>query len=697
MTELSQETLEQANRSVEALEGQRHFEKSQWQFWLFSIVAFSWSVFQLYVALEPMNSTMVRSVHLAFALFLAFLTYPFLKSMADNSGKASSNNPAIWVDYLLILIATLGALYIYWDYEGLAYRSGDYLDRDVIVAVITTILLLEASRRVIGPALAIVAIVFIAYDLFGPYMPEMISHKGASLHKLSGHLFLTTEGIFGVPLGVSAGFVFLFVLFGSLLEKAGAGEYFIRLAYAMLGKYRGGPAKASIVASGLTGIISGSSTANAVTTGTFTIPLMKKVGLPGHKAAAVEVAASTNGQLMPPIMGAAAFIIAEFLGISFVDVIFAAFIPAFVSYFALFYIIHLEALKLGLKGADPAELPPRWRTFISGMHFLIPIFFLLYTLIILQESVISGAFNAVMLMLLLMAVQHPLFRLMRKEPIQKEDLTRGFTEIFYGMVSGARNMIPIALATAVAGIVVGSITLTGIGQVLTEVIETLADGNILAILVLVALCSLILGMGLPTTANYIVMASLTAPVIMTLSVDNGFLIPALAAHLFVFYFGILADDTPPVGIAAYAASGIAKSNPIQTGIQGFTYDMRTAILPFMFFFNPTLILISGVDPLMPESPSGWVWIEDPLQIAMIFVTATIGMFAFGSLTQGYFLTKTRIYERWLFLPIIPLMFLPQMTADFIGYGSLYVSYLIGLAIYVAIYFMQRGRVEDSPF
>ncbi len=667
---------------LETLEGQRDIGKSTKLYMFVGLVAFSWSLFQLYTAFVPTNSTMVRSIHLSFAILLTFLLYPANKSM-------TKKGVVVWYDYVFAIVGALGALYIFLDFEGLAYRPGAYFSRDIVVAVITTLILLEASRRVIGKALAIVAIAFLTYDYFGPYMPEVIAHKGASIQKLAGHMFLTTEGIFGVPLGVSAGFVFLFVLFGSLLERAGAGEYFIKLAYALLGGYKGGPAKAAVVASGLTGIISGSSTANAVTTGTFTIPLMKKTGLPAYKAAAVEVAASTNGQLMPPIMGAAAFIIAEFLGLNFLDVIYAAFIPAFVSYFALFYIVHLEALKLGLQGERKENLPPKMATFLSGIHYLVPIFFLLYTLIVLRESVMSAAFNAVMFLLLLIVFQRSFVRYFKDRRIVLSDFAEGFTDIYHGMVSGAKNMIPIALATAVAGIVVGSITLTGIGQVLTEVIEMLSNGNILIILLLTAVTSLILGMGLPTTANYIVMASLTAPVIMHLAHDNGYLIPTIAAHLFVFYFGILADDTPPVGIAAYAASGIAKSDPIKTGIQGFTYDMRTAILPFMFFFNPTLILISGIDPLSPSNAEGWVWITNPFEVALIFVTATLGMFAFGSLTQGYFIKKTNIFEKIGFLLIVPLLFLPELCAEYLGYGNKYISYLIGVVFYVCIYFSQK--------
>lgn len=684
----NKEESEAEEKLIADLEGQRDFDKHQWQYWLIAIVAFAWSSYQIYVAISPVNAVFVRSVHLAFAVFLVFLIYPMQK-------KAEQKRNITWYDFVLAAIGVAGALYVYVDYFGLSDRPGAYLMRDIVFAVVTIVLLLEASRRALGFALSIIVIVFLIYDYFGQYMPDMISHKGASIAKLSGQMYLTTEGIFGVPLGVSAGFVFLFVLFGALLERAGAGEYFINLAYSLLGKYRGGPAKASVAASGLTGIISGSSIANTVTTGTFTIPLMKKLGFPKHKAAAVEVAASTNGQLMPPIMGAAAFIIAEFLGLSYTDVVMAAFIPAFVSYFALFYIVHLESLKLGLQGEDPANLPKRWDTFIRGIHYIVPIFFLIYTLIVLRESATSAALNAIIFMMLIMVVQKPIFALILKEKVTKDVLLEGFVDIFHGMVNGAKNMVPIALATALAGMVVGSVTLTGIGQVMIEVIEELSGGYIVLILVLTGVTSLILGMGLPTTANYIVMASLTAPIIMTLAFDNGYLIPAIAAHLFVFYFGILADDTPPVGIAAYAAAGIAKSDPIRTGIQGFTYDMRTAILPFMFFFNNELILIREVSATDPDDPTGWVWITNPVEIGVIFLTAVIGMFAFSSATQSYFIAKVNTLERILFLAIVPCMFLPKYVTGWLNLPHEYMSWVLGIGIFIGIYFMQKLRIKGG--
>ena len=688
LSELQQEQANETDAVVNELEGQRVFGSNQYEFWLISIIALAWSLFQLYIVIEPMNSTISRSIHLSFGMVLAFLIYPMMK-------KPYFLTKIRWFGYTFATIGLVTASYIAVNYNEISLRPGNYTEFDIIIAVVAIIILLEAGRRVLGLALSIIAIVFLAYSYLGPYMPELIIHKGASLNKLAGHMYLTTEGVFGVPLGVSAGFVFLFVLFGSLLDKAGAGEYFINLAYALLGKFRGGPAKAAVVASGFTGIMSGSSIANTVTTGTFTIPLMKKTGFRPEQAGAVESAASTMGQLMPPIMGAAAFIMAEFLGMAYSDVVIAAFIPAFVTYFALIYIVHLEALKLGLKGMNPDELPKKWKTFVQGIHYLIPIFFLLYTLIVLRQSAASAAFNAIMLLMILMVIQHPFRAMLAKEKITKEIWLSGFVDILAGMISGAKNMVPIAIATALAGIVVGTITLTGLGQVLLEVVETLADGNIYAILILAALISIILGMGLPTTANYIVMASLTAPVILTLAADNGFLVPAIAAHLFVFYFGILADVTPPVGLAAYAAAGIAKADPMKTGVIGFIYNIRTALLPFMFFFNPELLLISGIDASNPNDPIGWVWITNPIDIAVIFITAFIGMIAFSCATMGYFLTKTNILERVLFMTIVPFMFLPKIMESNLSLGDHHLSYLIGIGIFAILYLIQKARVRKE--
>ncbi len=682
----TEEELRKDEELVEKLEGQRTLKEGTWQYWLIAVIAFAWSAFQIYVVITPINSVFVRSIHLAFALALAFAMYPMFRTQ-----KTMTTIP--WWNFLIGPAAVISTLYIVYAYDDLNARSGAWENIDVFMGIVGMILLLKAARRSLGMALPVIAVIFILYDYLGPYMPDLIAHKGASVNKIIGQMYLTTEGIFGVPLGVSASYVFLFVLFGALLERAGAGKYFIDLAYALLGKYDGGPAKASVAASGMMGIISGSSIANTVTTGTFTIPLMKRLGFPGYKAASVEVAASTNGQLMPPIMGAAAFIIAEFLGLAYTDVVMASAIPAFVSYFALFYIVHLEAKKLGIKGEDPSKLQRAFDVFKTGIHFIIPIFFLMYTLIILRQSPQMAAFNAIMFMMLIMVLQHPILAIMEKRALDNEVWIRGFKDIGHGMINGAKNMVPIAVATGVAGIVVGSVTLTGIGLILSEVIEDISGGYIVAVLFFTAVVSLVLGMGLPTTANYIVMAALTAPVIMDLSASLGYVIPAIAAHLFVFYFGILADDTPPVGMAAYAAAGIAKSNPIRTGIQGFAYDIRTAILPFAFFFNNKLLLIAGVDAMDPNDQSKWQWITNPGEIGLIFITAAAGMFAFSSATQSWFLTKTSGIERVMLFAVVPFMLIPNIMAEKIGLGSEYLAYAIGAAIYFAVWFMQKNKIK----
>lgn len=682
-----EERLDDA-KLISEFEGHRDFESNTWQYWFVAAVAFCWSLYQLYIVIDPGNSAHIRAIHLAFGIALAF-------SMHAMSRSPKLKSVITWYDFLIMIVGVAAILYQWYAYKDLAMRSGAWTQTDIIVGVATILVVLEASRRVMGLPLMLAAVLFLLYDYFGPYLPDMIAHKGASINKIMGQMVLTTEGIFGVPLGVSASFVFLFVLFGSLLDRAGAGEYFIKVAYTILGKYDGGPAKAAVAASGMFGMISGSSIANTVTVGTFTIPLMKRLGFSSHKAAAVETAASVNGQLMPPIMGAAAFIMAEFLGLDYTDIVFAAFIPAFTCYAALFYIVHLEAKKHGLKGEDPSVLGRTWPIFIRGIHYLIPIFFLIYTLIILKQSAQSAAFSAIMFLMIIMVVQKPFKAFLNKEKITLPLILEGFADIGNGMVMGGKNMVSIAAATAVAGLIVGSVTLTGIGLVLAEVIDNLSGGYILGVLFLTMFVSLVLGMGLPTTANYIVMASLTAPIIMELSANNGYLIPIIAAHMFVFYFGILADDTPPVGMAAYAAAAIAKSDPIVTGWQSFIYDMRTALLPFMFFFNNELLLIGGVDPSDPNNASKWQWITNPFEIGLIFGGAVLGMFAFTSATQSFILTKINTIERICLVVVIPFLMLPKLMAAKLGLPSHYISYAIGLSIYGFIYLNQRIKYKKQ--
>ncbi|PSW00880.1 TRAP transporter permease [Photobacterium lipolyticum] len=689
-------------------------------------VPLCWSLFQLWYAsplpfifnFAILNDTEARSVHLAFAIFLAFTAYP--------ARKHSSRDRIPAIDWLLALVGSLSAGYIYLFYSQLAERSGAPTQIDIIVAVCGMILLLEATRRALGPPLMVVAAVFLLYTFGGPHMPDVIAHKGASLNKTMSHMWLTTEGVFGVALGVSTSFVFLFVLFGAMLERAGAGAYFIKVAFSLLGHMRGGPAKAAVVASGLSGLVSGSSIANVVTTGTFTIPLMKRVGFSGEKAGAVEVAASTNGQLTPPIMGAAAFLMVEYVGISYVEVIRAAILPALISYIALLYIVHLEACKAGMTGlprrykptiaqsllsfvgtllglivisgavyygigwtkdafgaaATPIigvlilvayvalikvsanyqdhamenpdeellEVPEPGPTIKSGLYFLLPIVVLVWCLTVERFSPGLSAFWATVFMIFILLTQRPLLAMFNKEKTLRDAAREGVDDLLESLVSGGRNMIGIGVATAAAGIVVGVVTLTGIGLVMTDFVEFISGGNIMLMLLFTALISLILGMGLPTTANYIVVSTLMAPVIVTLGAQSGLIIPLIAVHLFVFYFGILADDTPPVGLAAFAAAAIAKSDPIRTGIQGFTYDIRTAILPFMFIFNTQLLLM--------DIDSWW-------HLTLTIVSAVLAMLTFSAATQGWWFTKTKWWEVALLLLITFSLFRPGYWWDMV--------------------------------
>jgi len=641
-------------------------------------VALAWALFQLALPrFLLLDSITVRAVHLGFALSLVFLTLPARR------GKPTAATGRIPVTaYVLAVVGVLSALYIVLDWRGISTRPGLPIRRDIVAGVLLIAFVLEASRRAIGPALAAIALAFTLYAFMGPYMPLVLAFKGVSATKYLSQIALSTNGIYGIPLDVSANTVFLFVLFGALLERLGAGHFFNDLAISLLGRFKGGAAKAAIVSSGMTGLVSGSSIANVVTTGTFTIPLMKKVGYPGRIAAATEVAASTNGQLMPPIMGAAAFIIAEYLGRPYLDVIKAAVIPAFVSYFALFYIAHLEASKLGMKGLPRADIP-RLRTVLKGgFYYLIPLIALVLELVVMRHSPKLAAFNAIVVLVAL-ALLMAIGRAVRAGGSVAQAVVSCLRTIAQGMVAGSRNMLAVALATAAAGIVVGIVAM-GIGSMVAHVVESFAAGNILLLLVITAVASLVLGMGLPTTATYIVMASITVPIIIkgqSLTGETLF-IPAIAAHLFCFYFGILADDTPPVGLAAYTAAAIAKSDPIRTGLHGFLYDLRTALIPFMFIFNAELLL-HGVTSV----PQG----------LLVFAMATMGAFAFGNATQGWLITRNKWYEVPLFLAASLLLFYPAVATRslHLDYALRYTMYIPGLFLYAVPYLMQRRRTAHT--
>ncbi len=603
-----------------------------------SAIAIIWSLFQLWYA-SPfpfmLNFGMfkglpARAIHLGFALTLAFLIYPISK------GKKIS-----FFDVLISFMGAISCLYIYFFYDQLVERGGVLLNLkisetlnfplELILGGCGILILLEATRRAIGLPLVIIASCFLLFSYFGRYAPEIISHGGLSLNRLVGFQWLDQEAIFGIPIGVSVDFIFLFVLFGALLETAGGGKYFLDLAFAMVGKMRGGPAKAAILGSGMTGLISGSSIANTVTTGTFTIPIMKKTGFSKEKAGAIEVSSSVNGQIMPPVMGAAAFVMASFIGVTYFEIVKHAFLPAIISYIALFYISHLEALKLNLKGMDDADVPHLKKTFLSGIHFLIPIFVLIYTLVYLRFTASYSIFYATITLVLV-----NLINLLIKNEIKKDALKEWFNQTIVGFEKGALNMVAVGIAIATAGIIVGAVGSTGLSTNLIIVIESIAKDNVTILLFLTIILCLLLGMGLPTTANYVVVASLMATVLVDVGNASGFIFPLIAVHLFVFYFGLMADVTPPVGLASYAAAGISGGDPLRTGVQAFWYSLRTGILPIVFLFNHELLLIG---------------IENIWHGLIVIVTSLIGILVFTSATQGWFVNRLKWYEIIIFLVI----------------------------------------------
>ena len=613
-------------------------------------IAIIWSLFQLWYAspfpfwfnIGMFKGLPARAIHLGFALLLAFLIFPYSR------GKKISA-----IDILISIIAAFCCLYIYFFYDQLVDRGGILLKInltedltipvELIIGICGILILLEATRRVIGIPLVIIAICFLLFSYFGKYAPEMISHGGLSLKRLVGFQWFDQEAIFGIPIGVSVDFIFLFVLFGALLETAGGGKYFLNLAFAMVGKMIGGPAKAAILGSGMTGLISGSSIANTVTTGTFTIPIMKKTGFSKEKAGAIEVSSSVNGQIMPPVMGAAAFVMASFIGVTYFEVVKHAFLPAIISYIALFYISHLEALKLNLKGMDADEVPNLKKTFLSGLHFLIPIFVLVYLLVFMRFTASYSIFYATLSLILV-----NLLNKIIKESNFKDALVVWYNQTIVGFEKGAINMVGVGIAIATAGIIVGAVGSTGLSTNLIIVIESIAKDNVIILLFLTIILCLLLGMGLPTTANYVVVASLMATVLVDVGNASGFIFPLIAVHLFVFYFGLMADVTPPVGLASYAAAAISGGDPLRTGVQAFWYSLRTGILPIVFLFNHELLLIG---------------VENFWHAILIIVTSLIGILIFTAATQGWFINKLKWYETIIFLVISISFLAPEFVLN----------------------------------
>ena len=691
---------------------------------MLALIAGAWSIFQLWYA-SPLpfmlgfgifNDTEARAIHLAFAVFLAFCAYPAF--------QRSSRRHVPWADWVLAAVGAFCAAYLFLFYKEIATRPGQPTAMDIVAGSAGVLIMLEATRRAMGMGMLITTGVFLAFVFAGPYMPDVILHKGASLQRFISHMWLTTEGVYGVALGVSVQFIFLFVLFGTLLDIAGAGNFMLQMSLALLGHLRGGPAKVAVVSSALNGVVSGSSVSNVVSGGIFTIPLMKRTGYSGVKAGAIEAASSINGQIMPPVMGAAAFLMVEYVGIPYSEIVKHALLPAVISYIALFYIVHLEALKfdiqplkravqptwnqrlvgwgLGVSGTtvafaliyyaitglkaiagdaagwvlaafalvvyvvlmayssrhpdvpqdDPnnpaVTLPLPWPTVRAGLHFFIPIVVLLWCLMAEELSPGLSAFWATMAVIVLVLAQPMMLYAFRRIGTPAMAWRKGPADLWKGLVLGARNMIGIGVACASAGLIVGAITLTGIGLMMTDLVELVSAGNVLVMLLLTAFICLLIGAGVPTTANYILVATLMAPVIVELGARSGLVIPLIAVHLFVFYFGIMADVTPPVGLASYAAAAISGDDPNATGWQATWYSLRTSVLPFVFIFNPQLLLI-GV--------GSWV------DVVLVCVGGTVASLLFAAATMGWFRQRCNAFEVIVLLIATFLFFRPDWVID----------------------------------
>jgi TRAP transporter 4TM/12TM fusion protein len=585
-------------------------------------LAIMFSVFQLYTAIfGVLPAQLQRSIHITFAFVLAYLLYPLSKKMPKNKMH--------WIDITLAIVSGCVGLYITFNYHALIMRAGEQNKLDIFVAILAVLFVLEAARRVVGIPIVIIASTFLLYAKFGAFLPGFLNHRGYSIERIVSHMYYTTEGILGTPIGVSSTFIFLFILFGAFLDKTGIGKFFIDLANAIAGKSVGGPAKVAVLSSALTGTISGSSVANTVGTGSFTIPLMKSLGYKPEFAGAVEAAASTGGQLMPPIMGAAAFLMSEFIGIPYSQIAKAAIIPALLYFTGIWIMVDLEARKTGMKGLEEGKLPKLAKVLGERWFLLAPIFVIVYMLMSGTtpiKAALYGIYSSI------------LVGMIRKE-------TRmNLKSLLEALETGAKSALGVAIACACAGIIVGTVTLTGLGLKMGNGLVTLAGGQLLPTLFLTMISSLILGMGAPTTANYIITSTIAAPALLKLGVN------VLTAHMFVFYFGIIADITPPVALAAFAGSAIAKSNPIKTGINASKLAIAAFLIPYLFVINPQLLLINTT----------------AVEIVQITVTSLIGMFGLGIAMEGYIMGTVNKLLRAVFLLAGLALIYPGLYTDLIG-------------------------------
>jgi TRAP transporter 4TM/12TM fusion protein len=607
-----------------------------WQSKLVALIAIAMSCFHFYTSgFGLLLAQKQGAVHLAFTLCLVFLLYPA-------SSKHSKTSGIPFYDFILGAVGVASAMYLVVFFNELTTRAGLPTQTDLIMGFLLIVTLLEATRRISNPVLPCLAVTALLYCYFGRSLPDMIAHRGFSIPRIVNHMYLGTEGIFGTPLEVSSTFVFMFILFGSVLEKTGLGKFIIDLSMALAGWSTGGPAKVAVVSSGLMGTVSGSSVANVCTTGMFTIPLMKSVGYEPHFAGAVEAVASTGGQIMPPVMGAGAFIMAQFLGVPYLEVALAAVVPALLYYFAVMVQVHFEATRLGLKGIPWAQLPPLWPLIKSKGFLLIPLIAIIYFLIA-GYTPLRAAFNGILVSFALSWLN------------KETRLTP--TRILEAFQSGARGAIGVACACATVGMVVGMGTLTGLALRIANAIVTLAGGSKILTLFYTMIASIILGTGLPTTANFIVTSTMAAPALFKLGV------PAKAAYMFVFYFGIAADLTPPVALAAYAGSGIAGSDPMKTGVTAFKLALAGFLIPYIYVYNPMLLFIDVV----------------PLQMVQAIFTAMLGVFLLSMFTIGYYKATIPLYLRLVAFAGALGLLIPGTMTDAGGIAVLVLIYVIQTA------------------
>ena len=603
---------------------------------IITIIGVSFALFHLYTgAFRTFAGQQQRAIHLAFALLLIFLLYPPTKLKVKSKFF-------LYLDVLLGLLAVSSCLYLFVEYRALTLRVGVPTTADLVFGVIIIVLLFEATRRVLGLSLPIIAGVFLIYAFWGPYFPGMLAHRGYGMTRIINQMYLTAEGIFGPILGVSSTFVVLFIFFGAFLEVTKTGQFFLDLSSSIFGYVRGGPAKAAVVGSAFFGSISGSAAANVVGTGSLTIPLMKKTGYSAPFAGAVEALASSGGQIMPPVMGAAAFLMVEFLELPYKTIMLAAAIPALLYFFSIFMAVDFRAAHKGIQGLSKEQIPNLLVTLKNGAHLFTPVLVLIYFLAVKMSSPMKSAVYAIFSALIVAC-----FRKWTRPTL---------SDVINAMDKGARSSLTIIPVLAIAGVIIGVVNLTGLGLRLSSILVALSGGHLFFLLLLTMVASIILGMGLPTVGCYIILVVLAAPALIQAGVTP------IAAHFFVFYFGIISGITPPVAAVAYVAAGIARSNPVTTAIVSCKLGLVAFLLPYIFVYEPAMLLVGST-----------------ARTISITISATIGIVALAAAFEGFMLRELSWPERIVLFITAGLTIDPNNKTD-----------IIGIVLFIIMLYRQRA-------